>query len=418
MRFESLLPTGPLDVDGAGSSGAAGPGSRPSMPMATVGAEAGPSTGGVPTLEHATDPILESLGSGDAGRAGHRHLKLTPASAIRPRPVFWLWEQRLAQGTLGLLAGREGLGKSTVAYWLAARVTRGELPGEHYGIPKGVLIAATEDSWEHTIVPRLMASDADLDRVFRVEAVTSDDVIVGLVLPRDLADVESAVNEVDAALILLDPLMSRLDGELDTHKDGEVRRALEPLVKVADDSGAAVLGIMHFNKSGSTDPLTLVMGSKAFAAVARSVHTVVADPDDEEEQRRLFGTPKNNLGRTDLSTLSFQIVPHLIATDEGPAHTGRVDWIGETSRTIGDALREGDREQRSATAEAGHWLEDYLSIKGGQAESADIKRDGGKSGHSEAALKRARRKRGLQVVHEGFPRRTLWGTPVGEPPSK
>ena len=50
----------------------------------------------------------------------HRRVVLTSAADIEPRPVFWLWDGRLALGTLGLLAGREGLGKSTLGYWLAA----------------------------------------------------------------------------------------------------------------------------------------------------------------------------------------------------------------------------------------------------------------------------------------------------------
>jgi hypothetical protein len=33
--------------------------------------------------------------------------------------------------------------------------------------------------------------------------------------------------EVDAVLLILDPLLSRLDDRLDTHKDADVRHALE-----------------------------------------------------------------------------------------------------------------------------------------------------------------------------------------------
>jgi hypothetical protein len=54
--------------------------------------------------------------------------------------------------------------------------------------------------------------------------------------------------------MLLDPLVSRL-GDLDTHKDAEVRQALEPLVAIADRVNMAILGIIHHNKSGSSDPL-------------------------------------------------------------------------------------------------------------------------------------------------------------------
>ena len=231
----------------------------------------------------------------------------------------------MALGTLCLVAGREGLGKSTLTYDIAARVTRGSLEGDRFGEPRGVLVAATEDSWAHTIVPRLIAAGADLDLVFRIEVMSAEDVATGLVLPKDLREMEEAAREVGAALLVLDPLMSRL-GQLDTHRDAEVRQALEPLVAIAERTDMTVVGLIHHNKSGATDPLQAVIGSRAFTAVARSVHTVMLDPDDETEQRRLFGTPKNNLGRSDLPTLSYTIVEHIIPTRLGPAKTGRLMW--------------------------------------------------------------------------------------------
>lgn len=94
-------------------------------------------------------------------RTGGRRLRLTPASAVTPRPVRWLWNERLALGTLSLLGGREGIGKSIVECTLAADITRGRLPGICAGTPRAVIIAATEDSWAHTIVPRLIGADAD-----------------------------------------------------------------------------------------------------------------------------------------------------------------------------------------------------------------------------------------------------------------
>jgi AAA domain len=163
---------------------------------------------------------------------GHRTLRLTRASDVPVRPVQWLWDDRVPVGALTLLGGREGIGKSTVACTLVAAVTRGLLPGAHFGEPKAVLIVATEDSWEHTIVPRLMAAGADLDRVYRVEVETAEGVASTLSLPRDLHGVEEAIKDHDVALMLLDPFLSRLASTLDTHKDADVRLALEPLVAV------------------------------------------------------------------------------------------------------------------------------------------------------------------------------------------
>jgi hypothetical protein len=339
-------------------------------------------------------------------------VQLTAAGAIHPKPVHWFWEERLALGTLGLLAGDVGLGKSMLSCWVAARASRGQLPGEYHNQPKAVLICAAEDSWAHTIVPRLIAADADLDKVFRVEVATPEGVTTGLSLPRDLAELERAAVEQDAALLILDPLISRLSNALDTHRDGDVRNALEPMVTVAETTRMAVLGLIHHNKSGSVDPLQLVMASKAFTAVARSVHSVIRDPDDETEKRRLFGSPKNNLGREDLATLAFVVASHVIDTDEGPANTGRLDWVGEVDGTISDAMRRGRDEDRTATAEAADWLEDYLAQNGGTAPSADIKRDGRKAGHVDHTLKRARQRIRAEVSSVGFPRVSWWSLPV------
>ena len=179
---------------------------------------------------------------GDATRS--REIRITPASAIKPRRVWWLWDGRLAVGTLALLAGREGLGKSVLAYTIAAMITRGELPGEHFGTPKAVLVAATEDSWAQTIIPRLIAAGADLDRVYKVE-IMADEVHRELDLPIDLERVRQVVLETGAVLLILDPLLSRLSDRLDTHKDAEVRLALEPMVAMAEKIDLTIWGLIH-----------------------------------------------------------------------------------------------------------------------------------------------------------------------------
>ena len=341
------------------------------------------------------------------GATTRRRVVLTTSIGIKPRRVEWLYEGRLALGTFGLLAGREGQGKSTVAAWLVAQVTRGELPGCHFGTPKPVLICATEDSWSHTIVPRLIAAGADLALVYRVDVVEAMDTAGILDLPKDIPAVQAEAMKVGAALLVLDPLTSRLSKNLDTHKDADTRQALEPLVAMAEAAGLAVIGIMHFNKGATTDPLTAVMGSRAFAAVARSVHTVVRDPDDDD--RRYFATPKNNLGRSDLPMLSFTIIGHPVETDDGTAWTSRIAWGGEVTGTVSDLMaRAANPGDRSAVVEASDWLADFLQSQGGRVASAVIRDAGESAGHSYDSLKRARRLLGIIAESAGFPRRTYW----------
>ena len=332
-------------------------------------------------------------------------LKLTAASQIQIEPVFWLWQNRLALGTLSLLAGREGLGKSTLAYWLAAQVTLGRLPGEFLGTPRSVLVCATEDSWAHTIVPRLTAAGADLDQVWKVDAVEHG-FEVGLSLPKHTEQVQEIAVSTDSALLLLDPLMSRLDAKLDTHKDAEVRRALEPLSALARDGRLSVLGLMHHNKSGSSDLSNSVMGSRAFSAVARSVCSVIPDPDDESGRRRIFGTWKNNLGPDDLASLAFTIEGFEIPGDPA-VRTSRIVWGDELAVGIQEVQRRAEQraKPKSAVERAAEWLVGFLEEQPGQRCDSDrIKRAALGQGIPETTLKVAKGRAGVLHTRAGVGR--------------
>src|SRR5207249_9946900 len=61
--------------------------------------------------------------------------------ALDRLPVHWLWLRWLARGVLTLLDGDPGLGKSTLAAALAARISRGD--GQQP--PASVLILSAED---------------------------------------------------------------------------------------------------------------------------------------------------------------------------------------------------------------------------------------------------------------------------------
>lgn len=345
-------------------------------------------------------------------------LKVRRASQIRVRRPHWTWTSRIPRGELTLVAGREGIGKSTLVYWLVAAITTGSLAGEHKGRPRSVVIAATEDSWEHTIVPRLIAAGADLQRVLQIEAA----VVVDedgqqwdepLSLPRDVDALADLIESEDVAMVVLDPLLSRLSGTLDSHKDAQVRQALEPLVRVAHQARCAVVGIIHVNKAATSDVLNTVMGSRAFTATARAVLYVMTDPEDEST--RLVGLAKCNIGPTSIPTLTFTIESHLAGRDDDDGTevwSGALQWTGETDRSVTEALRahrEHDDSEDSSTAQgtAEAWLEDYLKVAGEPVPSADIKAAARKADISPASLQRAASKL-VQFTNAGFPRRSHW----------
>lgn len=335
---------------------------------------------------------------------------VTMADQITPRRTRWLWDGRLPQGSLSLIGGREGIGKSTAAYDLAASLTRGVLPGEFLGQPKGVLIAAYEDDWPRTIVPRLMAAGADLTKVGRIDVYEDG----GLTLPRDIEAVRQAIADNDIALVLLDPLMSRL-GDRDTHKDSEVRQSLEPMAAMAQTAGCSVLGVIHVNKSGSSDPLTTLMGSRAFAAVARSVLFVFVDPDNDGQ--RILALAKNNLGRMDIPSLPFVIEDRVIGQDPEDGkdiHSGKVCWQDEVMIDIHEAMSAANssHEEKTVRGEVAGWLVDLLKANSGMLPSKEVKSAARKEGYSLSTLNNVRTRLKIEAQRlPGFQAETIWKLP-------
>jgi hypothetical protein len=54
----------------------------------------------------------------------------------------WVWNDLIPAGELTTAAGREKLGKSTALVWVAARLTKGELPGHLEGVCADVLFVS------------------------------------------------------------------------------------------------------------------------------------------------------------------------------------------------------------------------------------------------------------------------------------
>lgn len=326
-------------------------------------------------------------GTGTRGAAGGtvgaasapRRLELTAASRMEMRAARWLWAEDgahwLPLGGVCLLGGREGRGKSTWTYRLIAQVTQGTLPGDLEGEPRSAVIAASEDDWEHTIVPRLLAAGADLDRVHRVDAVEPDRR-TGVILPDDLAAMgELLARNPEVALLVLDPIVSVIPARTDSHKDHEVRKALEPISALAHGLGITVLGLIHDNKSTGTDLSTRLMGSRAFVAVARAALVCVEEPDDEggEENsdaagadpdrvdegdggplvasgvspiRFLLGQVKNNLEAKAPWSIRYVIKARTVGRDEAVGKDIRASYVQRVGRSLArleDRMRAAER---------------------------------------------------------------------------
>ena len=125
-------------------------------------------------------------------------------ATVQPVAVDWLWRPYLPLGKLCSLEGDPGTGKSTLTATLAAYVTTGlPFPGEEdtNREPRNVLFLQCEDDLADTFLPRLVAADADVSRVY---------AFPGLVRLDDTG-VEQSMAKHQSALVVIDPIQGYIE---------------------------------------------------------------------------------------------------------------------------------------------------------------------------------------------------------------
>jgi hypothetical protein len=284
------------------------------------------------------------------------HLRVICLSDIAPEPVQWLWPGCIALGTLTLIAGDPGLGKSMLSVELAAHVTRGTpWPVDGAACPRGgVLIICDEDNHHNTVRPRFDFAGGDTDRVGILDAVVepdNDDAM--LCLQHHQALIAAYLEQhPDVRLVCLDPISSYL-GSVDSHKNADVRSLLRPLNRLAAQYNVAIVAISHLNKTGGGNALYRVSGSLAFVAAARASYLVCKDKSDPK--RRLLLSIKNNLA-PECEGLAYRV-----AANENAI--GRIEWEPHPVDLQADQALNTPPED-TATAERddiAHWLRQLLA---------------------------------------------------------
>lgn len=262
---------------------------------------------------------------------------LTRASTVQTSRPRWMWKHRLAFGKLCILDGDPGQGKSTLTLDLAARVSAGFPLPEQDPLPAmDVLLLSAEDGLADTIVPRLEAAGADLDRVVALEGMAfNGEQRRPWSLPGDIPHLRSAVIECGAKFIVIDPLMAFLGGQHDSYKDADVRRALHPLSDLAGETGACILVVRHLTKGGrSGKALYAGAGSIGIAGAARCVMLAADDPDTGMSA---LAVVKNNLGPK-APTLKYQ----LKTSTEWDCPV--IQWRGISGHTADTLIQGGERD--------------------------------------------------------------------------
>jgi putative DNA primase/helicase len=333
-------------------------------------------------------------------------LETVTASSLKMRGVRWLWPGRFAVGKLALIGGLPDKGKGLISCGVIACVTANEpLPCNEGQAPQGNVIWLTaEDDIEDTIVPRLVAAGADLDRVHIVKMMQDGNKRRMFNLTADLAALRQKIEEIgNVVLIIIDPMSAYVGvGKVNNSITTDVRGFLTPLTDLAAEKRLSVIGIMHFNKKADvTNAMLRIADSLAYVAAARHVYVVV--DDSEIEGRRLFVKAKNNLS-TDNKALSYMTGARKVGTDE---ETGEeiwapyIQWGSEHVKVTATEAMQAEAaggQSGYAQREATEFLQDRLT--GGPVKYTELTEEAQANGISESTLKRAKRKLGIKARKE------------------
>jgi hypothetical protein len=345
-------------------------------------------------------------------------LPVRPVSDLDPRPVEWLWPGRLAVGKLAMLDGDPGMGKSFVTLDLCARLSTGH-PWPDGSASPGAwpsLVLQAEDDHHDTLRPRLQALGADMARVFSPDG---DDPLAAapLRLPSGLPALDGALARTGARLLVLDPLTAFLDPGVCTNYEPSVRRALDPLARLAEARRCAVAMVRHLNKLAGGRALYRGGGSISLIATCRSAWLVAADLEAPGEAtgagrpgRRVMAQVKNNLGPPQPS-LAYEV-----RTADGAAPA--LAWLGVSPWSADDLLAS---RRPAAPAEARDAARGFLAaaLADGPLTSEQLWEQIADHGLSKRTLYRARKGLKITIIRRFRDRRPVsyWLLPHQELPA-
>jgi hypothetical protein len=321
--------------------------------------------------------------------------------------VEWHWPGRLARGTLTLVVGDPGRGKSTAIRDVIARTTIGAAWPDGGIAPIGnVAILSAEDAASYTIRPGIEAAGGDVSRVVVLDAVRDGQGTERVFrLDTDLPALEALIEQVRPVLVHIDPVSAYWGTRLDSYRDSDVRSVLAPLVALAERHRVAMLGTMHVGKSSDRQARHRVLGSIAFVAAARFVFAV--GPDPEDETRRIFATVKSNLAKE---------APALAFTLEDAGGVARAVWEaapvpGIDADTVLAGKATPDQEDQS---DAEHVIRGLLDGDDWPLEAGRALDAGKAHGIHERTMRRTARRLGIDIRRIGFGKsgRWLWHRPT------
>lgn len=322
----------------------------------------------------------------------------------RPRKRQWYLPGSIPGGSIVLLEGRKGTGKSSMAAAFAAAAAGGPtVPGWSGPTDATVIWCAGEDSWDYAVLPRLLAAGVPTGRVAQFLPRDKGKLPRRPVLPGDLDLLASAISQSKTRLLILDPYSSLAHPDIDLRIPQQARQYLEPLSSLLAETDCVGVLIRHLRKGTGGDAREQGLGCVEISNVARSI--MRCDEHPHERGRYVLSTVASNYG--------LRRATQVYHFDSGLYDCPVVRWIGESTLDA-DSIAEG----RGNEAERDEWSEaDRLLaavIGDGWAKVADLESEAESAGVSSRTLRRAKARLSIPS------RRTVTGTDAywewGPPP--
>jgi len=325
---------------------------------------------------------------------------LVKASEVTPKPINWIMKDWLAKNEYHTFAGAGGTGKTTLALNIASIITSGGIfpNGDRCPVIGNVLIWSGEDTIDRTLVPRLMANGADLNRCFFITGCSEKGQKRPFDPALDFPKLNDEIKKIgEVVLLIVDPIVTSIKGKMNDAND--VRKGLQPFLDFTDQHDCAVIGITHFGKgTQGRDPSERTLGSQAFTAVARVVWATAS----MESGDRVLVHPKNNIG-SDKGGFKYTVDMVILS---GGIEASKITWgdaIDGQAREILNQFEniQGSNESaNSALQEAKGFLSQILQYE--NLSSIEVYKQANEAGISKSTLMRAKTSLFIRAVKNGM----------------
>lgn len=282
----------------------------------------------------------------------------------------------LPLGSLTIMDGDPGMGKSLVTAEIAAIVTNGGRFANGERVRKGrVLFLSPEDEPDRILRPRMEAHGGNVAKVrFMDKPFLLDSHGIEL-LRREL-------KRHGSNLAIIDPLSAFIPESVDMYRANESRGFMRPLAMLARDMNIAILVVRHLRKASTDSAIQRGQGSMDFIASVRSGLAVLAHPNDPDT--RVFTQTKANYSKCGPS-ITFEVT----ATDGGT--TPKIKWNGVIDQNADQLMQVAKKATPVERAEA--MISDWLAA-GEMAARTAIDRLSS-AGFSERTIDRAKENLGV-----------------------